>query len=87
MMVKKKKNELEPRMRLGGHDMGLAPVLLDDAMNAMRKVIEDYAGKCDPKPAWWTKVGGRSPHQAKRLRYFRPTQHPPARPRPVCIEF
>ena len=48
--VLKKENELEPRMRLGGHNMGLALVLLDDAMKAMIKAIVDYAGKCDHKP-------------------------------------
>jgi hypothetical protein len=64
----KKENDL----RLGGHNMGLAPVLLDDAMKAIKATIEDYARKCDHEPDWWTKVGG-GVHQALRLRYFRPT--------------
>jgi hypothetical protein len=43
------------------HNMGLAPVLLDDAMKATKEAIVDYAGKCDPKPDWWTKEGGGTP--------------------------
>jgi hypothetical protein len=75
----------KPRMRLGGHNMGPVPVLLGAAMNAIKETAEDYARNCETKPAWWTDEGGGTQHQAKRLRYFRRTQHPPACPRSVCI--
>jgi hypothetical protein len=51
----KKDNEL----RLGGHNIGPAPVLLDNTMKAIIiATIVDYATKCDTKPDWWTKEGG-----------------------------
>jgi hypothetical protein len=46
--------------RLGGHNIGLAPRLLDEAMKAITATIRDYATKCDNKPSWWTKEGGEA---------------------------
>jgi hypothetical protein len=61
-MMTKKKNEPasseKPRMRVGDHNMGQAPQRLDDDMNAMKGTTEEYARKCDLKPAWWTDEGG-----------------------------
>jgi hypothetical protein len=56
--VLKKLNELEPSMRLGGHSMGRAPELLDDAMKAIEATIVEHIEKC--KPDWSTKVGGKA---------------------------
>jgi hypothetical protein len=50
----KKDNEL----RLGGHNKGPAPVLLDDTMKANTAPTVDYATKCDTTPDWWTTAGG-----------------------------
>jgi hypothetical protein len=61
----KKENEL----RLGGHNMGPAPLLLGAVMKAIIAAIKDYAMKCDHEPDWWTKEG-RSLHQAQCLRYI-----------------
>jgi hypothetical protein len=56
--VLKKLNELEPRMRLGGHNMGREPLLLDDVMKAIEATIVEHVEKCETKPDWSTKVGG-----------------------------
>jgi hypothetical protein len=53
----KKENEL----RLGGHNMGPAPLLLGAVMKAIIAAIKDYAEKCNHEPDWWTKEGGGAP--------------------------
>jgi hypothetical protein len=56
--VLKKLNKLEPRMRLGGHNMGRAPALLGAFMQAIEATIVEHVEKCETKPAWSTKEGG-----------------------------
>jgi hypothetical protein len=58
--VLKKLNELEPRMRLGGHNMGRAPLLLDDVMKAIKTTTVEHVEKCETPPDWSTKVGGEA---------------------------
>jgi hypothetical protein len=63
------------RLRFGGHNMGPAPVLLDDAMKAVKAAIMDHATTrrtAIPRLIGGRRWGGGSRlHQAKRLRYFR----------------
>jgi hypothetical protein len=54
--VLKKLNELEPRMRLGGHSMGRATKELDDVMKEIEATTVEHIEKC--KPGWSKKVGG-----------------------------
>jgi hypothetical protein len=59
--------------RLGGHNIGLAPELLDDVMKAITATIRDYATKSEPrKGAWWTKEGGGTPSAGAH--HIRPEQ-------------
>jgi hypothetical protein len=60
--VLKKLNELEPRMRLGGHNMGRATKELDDVMKAIEATTVEHVEKC--KPDWSTEVGGGKPPSA-----------------------
>ena len=68
--------------RLGGHNIGLAPELLDDTMKAITATIRDYATKSEPrKGAWWTKEGGGTPSAGAH--HIRPEQLNRACPRSV----
>ena len=59
--VLKKLNELEPRMRLGGHNMGRETKELDDVKKAIEATTVEHVEKC--KPDWSTEVcgGGKPP--------------------------
>ena len=62
----------KPKNRLGGHNIGLAPELLDDTIKAITAGIKDYAEKCDDEPDWWTKEGGGTPSAGEN--HIRPEQ-------------
>jgi hypothetical protein len=64
--------KMENNMRFGGHNMGKAPVLLDEYMKEVKAAIVDYATTSAMKHVWWTEEGGGGSHQAQR-RHLRRT--------------